>query len=326
MSVSLYPGFNKPIQLEIAKAEEEAALTSTAPNSTSIVNYAINLPHTQIMFHTLMKILSGSFCIFVILVALFLIASHFTHWAVPAEHRLVRVIAFLPVYATGAFISIYLYRIRPHGYSERNLPPQRKPFPTAVLRSFIGLVFLSSRSYQAELPLLSRLRYFTPLLARSQTLQYGLLIIQVVQAFSTNFAVVAVIGLVSVHNSRLQGRHPRLKLWTFKSVVFLEFIQNVVFSALAATQAYRPTQYVSCYGMSIELNQFITAYKCFFAFLEVINPMDIIRETLAAFSFFRNVEPSEINTENGMVATNGTYDHVKDEAQIRREPGLESLV
>jgi hypothetical protein len=57
------------------------------------------------------------------------------------------------------------------------------------------------------------------------------------------------------------------------------------------------------------------------AFLEVINPMDIFRETLAAFLFFRNFERSGTNIENTMVATSGTYNHrANAEAQIGREP------
>lgn len=134
-------------------------------------------------------------------------------------------------------------------------------------------------------------------------------------------------------------------------------MQNVVFSALAAKKAYRPTQYVSYYDMSIGLNQFIIACECFLyafmypkafefkpyrravkegqhtrgsplrAFLEVINPMNILRETLTAFAFFRSVERSGTNMENDMVATNSTYNHrVKGEAPVGREPGPASLV
>lgn len=183
------------------------------------------------------------------------------------------------------------------------------------------------------------------------------MVIQVVQAFSTTFAVIAIIRFVSLHNSRLQGRHPRLKLWTFKSVVFLEFLQNVIFSALATKELYRPTQYVSYYDMSIGLNQFIIACECFLyafmypkafefkpyrraikdgqrtrgsplrAFLEVINPMDIFREALVAFAFVRNAKRSGSNMENEMGATNGTYNHrVNGEARTGRGLGPASLV
>lgn len=148
----------------------------------------------------------------------------------------------------------------------------------------------------------------------------------------------------------MRGRHPRLKLWTFKSIVLLGFIQNVVFSALASKEAYRPTQYISYYDMSIGLNQFIISCECFFytfmyvkafefgsyrsalkegrhargpplsAILDIINPMDIIRGTLAAFGSLKKPERSAIQAENHMVAANDARDHPgSGEAQIEHK-------
>ncbi len=170
-------------------------------------------------------------------------------------------------------------------------------------------------------------------------------------------AVVAVIRFEGAHNSHMRGRHPRLKLWAFKSIVFLEFIQNVVFSALASTEAYRPTQYVSYYDMSIGLNQFIISCECFFytfmyikafefgsyrkaikeghhgrgsplsAVLDIINPMDIIRGTLAAFGSLKKPEHSGTYGENHMVAANASrHRPVNGEAQIEHKLRSDSSV
>lgn len=155
----------------------------------------------------------------------------------------------------------------------------------------------------------------------------------------------------------MQGRHPRLKLWAFKSIVLLEFIQNVVFSALASKEAYRPTQYVSYYDMSIGLNQFIISCECFLysfmyikafefasyrkalkeghhgrgsllnAILDIINPMDIIRGTLAAFGSLKKPERSGTYGENHMVAAKDSRQHpVSGEAQIEHNLGSDSSV
>jgi hypothetical protein len=137
----------------------------------------------------------------------------------------------------------------------------------------------------------------------------------------------------------MQGLRPRLKLWIFKSIVILEFVQNVVFSALASTEAYRPTQYVSYYDMSIGLNQFIISCECFLyaflyiiafeftsyrnvlkegrcvrgtslsALLDIINPMDIIRGTIAAFEFLKKPESAGTYGENRVATGNETYGH-----------------
>lgn len=39
-------------------------------------------------------------------------------------------------------------------------------------------------------------------------------------------------------------------------------VQTVVFTALAATEAFRPTQYVSYYDMDIGLNQLLISAEC----------------------------------------------------------------
>lgn len=170
-------------------------------------------------------------------------------------------------------------------------------------------------------------------------------------------AVIAVIRFESSHHSRLQGRHPRLKLWTFKSVVFLEFIENVVFSALAAKQAYRPTQYASYYDMSIGLNQFVISCECFLyafmylkafefgsyrkalkegrlsrgsplsAILDIINPRDILFGTFFAFAAWRKAQPPGSNGENHTMAANGMSSHpVNGEVPVSSKLGSDSPV
>ncbi|MCJ1388815.1 hypothetical protein MMC18_001665 [Xylographa bjoerkii] len=393
--MAYYPGYNLTIQQEIAATLIEAERTCTGPNATSIVDYAINLPNTHITFHTLMKILSGSFCIFVILATLFLIAGHIAHWAVPAEQKqIARVIAFLPVYSIGAFISIYMYSTQPYiapvpdyyeGFSivaifllfvtfinpdesirdqffndiaaqKRSISSKKRPkksgaevfhrtclFVFQIIPSRIATLVASEALYAATCPL-------------SKKRGNALMIIQVVQAFSTTMAVVAVIRFEGTHNSRMQDRHPRLKLWTFKSIVFLEFVQNVVFSALASTETYRPTQYVSYYDMSIGLNQFIISCECFLytfmymkafefgsyrraikegrcgsnsplsAIQDIINPMDIIKGTLAAFGSLKKPERYGTHGVSHMVAANDSHHHpASGQAQMEHQGGSDSV-
>lgn len=151
----------------------------------------------------------------------------------------------------------------------------------------------------------------------------------------------------------MPGHNATLKLWIFKSVVGLEFVQNVLFSALAQAKVYRPTQYVSYYDMYTGLNQFMISCECFLyafayikafefgsyrkmikggdhahgsplrAILDIVNPMDIIRDTVVAFT---EVKYAQQAGTNGDVTTNGFQQKVSGEARVNHKADSDSSV
>lgn len=189
----------------------------------------------------------------------------------------------------------------------------------------------------------------------TKKLRNGILTITAIEAFSTAVAVLAVIQFQYSHNSRMKGHNAKLKLWTFKTVVFFGFAQKVLFSAFSISKIYRPTRYVSYFDMSVGLNQFMISCECFLyafiyikafefspyrkalqenhcargspinAILDINNPMDIIRGTVFAFSHLQNPkrhgtysEPLDKEEDKIRLA--------KDGAQIEMRLGSESSV
>nr|OQO24146.1 hypothetical protein B0A51_08989 [Rachicladosporium sp. CCFEE 5018] len=95
------------VQLAIEVAFRRALVTCTSP---WVLDYATNLPGTQITFHTLLIILSAVMCIIACSISLLLIAAHLLHWTRPREQRqMVRIIAFVPLYSIIALFCVWFY-------------------------------------------------------------------------------------------------------------------------------------------------------------------------------------------------------------------------
>lgn len=99
----------------------------------------------------------------------------------------------------------------------------------------------------------------------SKTRAYVNILIQVIQGISTTITVTAIIVFEKRMHSRLQnhGHRPLLKLISFKLIVGIEALQDVLFSLLAETGVYfpKPPYHVSYSDFAVGVPQFILVWE-----------------------------------------------------------------
>lgn len=85
----------------------------------------------------------------------------------------------------------------------------------------------------------------SPLLARRKT------IITVIQTVQTFIAVIAVIAYERRMRQHLQGNRAGAKLITFKLIIMIEALQNMIFRILTSAGVFTPTYHISTFDFSV---------------------------------------------------------------------------
>ncbi|KAI1611961.1 organic solute transporter Ostalpha-domain-containing protein [Exophiala viscosa] len=303
------PTYNKTQVLLIDKAFIAAYKTCT---DVWVLDYSQNLPHVHIPFTTLMTILAAVACIINSIIALFLISGHLCYWVNPLEQKqIVRILLWVPFYSICAFFSIYFYEAQGYvaalaqwyeGFSitalfllyvhyvaprqenranffhrlERRWMNGKKKGDGGSLRWFRVIwimVFQITIVRILTVVAYDFLYGFTCPLSWAR--QRGATIIKVFQSTSTGFAVFGVVLFETRVRSKLQEQHTLLKLVSFKGVVALEGLQDIIFPVLADTSVYlpKPPFYVSWNDFAKRISQFILVWEILIVAIVFIRSM-----------------------------------------------------
>jgi hypothetical protein len=98
----------------------------------------------------------------------------------------------------------------------------------------------------------------------SKTRSHGTIAVTIIQSFCTILAVIGVILMERRTNKTLlRGEQPTFKLVSFKGIVGLQSLQQIIFSALTATKVFFPAPpfYISYYDFSKGLGYIIFLFE-----------------------------------------------------------------
>lgn len=97
----------------------------------------------------------------------------------------------------------------------------------------------------------------------SGTRKYGTIVAEVISGFSTAFTIFGIILFERRMHRDLAQHRPLVKLFAFKSIVGLQFTQDILFTFLAEYRVYTPTKYVSYMDFSVGIPNFILCWELF---------------------------------------------------------------
>lgn len=225
-----------------------------------------------------MTILTAVACIISVLLPLYVLWGHLFHWTKPKEQKqIVRIIVFVPFVSVCQLFSVWFYNaagyITPvgeyyEGFAITSLfllylalvspdESRREQFFDSLERRWLSgkkkgshgslrwFRILCIMAFQITIFRIGTCiatevlwAYTCPL---NPARKYGLIAISTIQGTSTGFAVWACIILERRLKAELEPHQGTMKLYSFKAVVFLQAIQQILFAVLANHGGFKPS-------------------------------------------------------------------------------------
>ncbi|KAG4421053.1 hypothetical protein IFR04_005816 [Cadophora malorum] len=231
----------------------------------------------NITFHQLIVIISGASLAFSCLVSFFLIFRHATHYSIPKEQKqIIRIVFMIPVFTACSLLSVAfndaaLY-IKPIddlyeafalasfflllcAFVEEN-DVERQAFFTAsgTTKHFMAATFGAFQFPVVMLILLvvTEVTEATGVYCATSNKPYFAHIwVTVITLLSTIIAIMSILKFYKALKPRINHRKPLSKLVAFKGIVFLNFIQNAIFSFLQSSNDLKPTKHYTFHDLSV---------------------------------------------------------------------------
>ncbi|RDW75725.1 hypothetical protein BP5796_06546 [Coleophoma crateriformis] len=247
----------------------------------------------NLTFHTLSIIIGGGCAVLASIVAIFLIIQHATHFSNPAEQKqIIRILCIIPSFALISFLSIWLSSAAEYlkpGLSVVEAFPLAAFFllmstycvPDEDLNSratFFSQLQLQNRKGVAQgggslgwyrqrsflvlqfIPV-SILMWIVAVAAlatghfcsTSNNIHFAHIWVTVITTISTIVAIMSILHFYRRMKPTLQPHKTMAKLISFKLIVFLNFLQTLVFSFLTSSSRLKPTAHLSASDISTGL-------------------------------------------------------------------------
>ncbi|KAH8669499.1 organic solute transporter Ostalpha-domain-containing protein [Tricladium varicosporioides] len=264
---------------------------SSKSNHTCPIENITNPPQVPVIgdlsFHKVIIIISGACMAFSCLVSFYLIMRHATHYSIPKEQRqVIRIIFIIPVFAVVAFLSIAFYS------AEVYLKPVEDLYEAFALSAFFYLLcaFVQENDDERQAFLISSGAIKQHTAASIAVLQFPvvmlilLIVTEITQAagsycstsnkiyfahiwvtvitiISTVIAIMSILKFYKATKPTIDHRRPLPKLIAFKAIVFLTFIQNIIFSFLNSSGVLKPTSHYTFQDLSVGVPSLIISIE-----------------------------------------------------------------
>lgn len=238
-------------------------------------------------FHQVAVILSGAFGAFACLLCFYLIFRHATHFAIPKEQKqIIRIIFIIPVFAVMSFLSV--------AFNDASiyLEPLETLYESFALSSFFLLLlafiqeddverqafFETSGTVAAyrktalcvfQFPVVQFILFVVTEIteatgsycATSDKLYFAHIWITVITALTTGVAIMSVFRFYKTMKMRVGHRKPMDKLIAFKGIVFLQFLQNFIFSLLTSSSDLHPSSKMTYKDLTVAIPNLIVSIE-----------------------------------------------------------------
>ncbi|KUJ18918.1 DUF300-domain-containing protein [Mollisia scopiformis] len=254
----------------------------TCPTST-VTDPAQSPIVGSLSFHQLITIISGACTVFACVLSFYLIFRHATHYSLPKEQRhIIRIIFMIPVFAILSFLSVIWYD------GAEYLKPIESAYEAFALASFFLLLcayvqeddnerqtFLQTsgtmKQYTAatigsfQFPVVMIVLLVVTEITQatgsycetSNSIHFAHIWVTVLSALSTVVAISSVLRYYKALKPTIKHRKPLSKLVGFKAIVFLNFVQTIIFSLLTSNNDLKPTNHITYNDLSIGLPNLI---------------------------------------------------------------------
>ncbi|KAG4439021.1 hypothetical protein IFR05_005485 [Cadophora sp. M221] len=233
--------------------------TCPTPQYTDVEQISIT---GNLTFHQLIVIISGAPLASSCLVAFFLIFRHATHYSIPKEQKqVIRIVFMIPVFSACSFLSITF------NDAALYINPIDDLYEAFALASFFLLLCTFVQEDDVE-----RHAFFTTsgttkhyTAATFGAFQFPLVMlillvateiteavgITIITLLSTTVAIMSVLKFYKTLKPTINHRKPLPNLVAFKGIVFLNFIQNAIFSFLTSSNDLKPTKHYTFHDLSV---------------------------------------------------------------------------
>ncbi|PMD33849.1 DUF300-domain-containing protein [Hyaloscypha variabilis F] len=241
----------------------------------------------NLSFHHFIVIISGTCMAFSCLLSFYLIFRHATHYSLPKEQRqVIRIIFTIPVFAIMAFLSvafndaaIYIKPIEDLyeafalagfflllcAFVEESDEERQTYFTTSGTTQPYLAATVGAFQFPVVMLILLVVTEITQAIgtycATSNKLYFAHIWVTIITLISTAVAIMSIIRFYKAQKPVISGRKPLPKLIAFKGIVFLNFIQNAIFSFLTSSNDLKPTTKLTFKDLSIGIPNLILSLE-----------------------------------------------------------------
>ncbi|KAH8758716.1 organic solute transporter Ostalpha-domain-containing protein [Hyaloscypha sp. PMI_1271] len=241
----------------------------------------------NLSFHHFIAIVSGACMTFSGLASFYLIFRHATHYSLPKEQRqVIRIIFVIPVFAVVSFLSIVFNDAAVY------LKPIEDLYEAVALAGFFLLlcafvqesdeerqrfIAMSGTTKQYLAATIGAFQFPVIMLvvlvvteiteamgtycATSSKLYFAHIWLTIITLLSTTVAIMSIIRFYKALKPTIPQRKPLPKLIAFKGIVFLNFIQNAIFSFLTSSNDLKPTTKLTFKDLSVGIPNLILSLE-----------------------------------------------------------------
>ncbi|KAN0092106.1 DUF300 domain containing protein [Hyaloscypha variabilis] len=265
--------------------DDSSSSNHTCPNVS--VTDPVQVPFvSNLSFHHFIVIVSGACMAFSCLLSFYLIFRHATHYSLPKEQRqVIRIIFTIPVFAIMAFLSvafndaaIYIKPIEDLyeafalagfflllcAFVEESDEERQTYFTTSGTTQPYLAATVGAFQFPVVMLILLVVTEITQAMgtycATSNKIYFAHIWVTIITLISTAVAIMSIIRFYKAQKPVISGRKPLPKLIAFKGIVFLNFIQNAIFSFLTSSNDLKPTTKLTFKDLSIGIPNLILKY------------------------------------------------------------------
>ncbi|KAF7934707.1 uncharacterized protein EAE98_002752 [Botrytis deweyae] len=213
----------------------------------------------NLSFHQFIQILSGACLAFSLLLSIFLIFRHATHYSMPREQKqIICIIFMIPVFATISFLCIHFEEAAAY------ISPINELYEAFAFAAFFQLLYTyvleeaHAQSFSGQASQLPPIRKTAIQIFQFPAIMFIVFLIEeiseakgtyceteikiyftriwcvILRIGGTIIAILALLRFYKSTKSLTAARKPIHKLMAFKGIVFLNFLQSIVFAFLSS--------------------------------------------------------------------------------------------